>query len=45
VVLGDEVGDGAAVVKDLDAGAQFDVPLRDLSTWIMRRLAGGANSA
>jgi len=45
VVLGDEVGSGSAVVKDLDAGEQFDLPLRDLSTWIARRLAGGVPPA
>ncbi len=45
VVLANEVDDGAAVVKDLDAGEQFDVPLRDLPTWIMRHLAGSGESA
>ena len=45
VVLGDEVSSGKAVVKDLDTGDQVDVPLRDLPTWITRRLAGGVDSA
>lgn len=44
VVLGDEVTGGAAVVKDLDLGEQFDVSLRDLSTWITRRLSSDAPS-
>ena len=44
VILGDEVASGSAIVKDLDAGEQMDVPLRDLPTWVTRRLAGGLDT-
>jgi histidyl-tRNA synthetase len=43
VVLGEEVGQGMASVKDLDASEQFEVSLGDLPTWITRRLAGGVD--
>ena len=41
VILGDKVSGGLIVVKDLDAGDQCDVPLRDLPAWLPRHLAGG----
>jgi histidyl-tRNA synthetase len=41
IILGEEVTGGNAVVKDLDAGEQSEVPLRDLPAWLPRRLAGG----
>ena len=40
VILGDEMADGQVVVKDLDAEHQQTIPIADLATLVMRRLAG-----
>jgi histidyl-tRNA synthetase len=42
VILGEEEGQrGAATVRDLDSGAQEEVPLASLAAWIRERPAGG----
>ncbi len=40
VILGDELQNGEAVVKDLDSGDQRSIPLADLPAWLPRHLAG-----
>ena len=40
VILGDELQNNEAVVKDLDSGEQRTIPLADLPAWLPRHLAG-----
>jgi len=42
VILGDELGNGYIVVKDMHSGEQHTVPAGDLAAWLQRRLAGHA---
>lgn len=42
VILGDEMADRQVVVKDLDAEHQQAIPIADLTTFVMRRLAGSS---